>query len=640
MKKLVQDGEERLNEPELDSLPAARDVLEPHAGDESADALSVYLRGVRRSKLFSPEEEYECAVRVRAGDFAARQGMIEHNLRLVISIAKAYAGRGVPMVDLIEEGNLGLMHAIDKFEPERGFRFSTYATWWIRQSVDRAVMNQGRAVRLPVNVVRELQHVLHARRLLENDSALVSRRAEGVRSEDIAALLGMEASEVNALLAMAEAPRSLDASLDPSGDQQSMGDMLVDELAVSPEQLTQNHEVGQLLDAWVGALNPREREIIESRFGLHDTEAQTLEVISTRLGMTKERAKHHFQLALNALNDENFFNAESELREANQLTPDRASILTNLSAVLVHQHKWSEAIYFCTRLLNLEPNNLEGLINLGVCQLRANEPDAALVQFNRAIEVDPLSPLGWVNKANILLEQELFLEARACFLKSLELDPNSEESLIGLGNLYNEQKEYRKALECLSSALAINPNNAQAQWNKALSLLRLGFFNEGWKLYEARWLIPGMREHAKQFTAALWHGKESLKDKTILIYAEQGYGDTVQFARYVPLIESMGAKVIFQVQKPLLELMSTLSTTVEVVEDNTQNLQKYFKIDFYCPIMSLALAFNTATITPEIEGLSNYRTDSAQNSSTSPKQARLAVKDAICGRTSFRLTKH
>lgn len=291
MKKLVQDGEERLNEPELDALPAARDVLEPHAGDESADALSVYLRGVRRSNLFSPEEEYACAVRVRAGDFAARQSMIEHNLRLVISIAKAYAGRGVPMVDLIEEGNLGLMHAIDKFEPERGFRFSTYATWWIRQSVDRAVMNQGRAVRLPVNVVRELQHVLHARRLLENDSALVSRRAEGVRSEDIAALLGMEASEVNALLAMAEAPRSLDASLDPSGDQQSMGDMLVDELALSPEQLTQNHEVGQLLDAWVGALNPREREIIESRFGLHDAEAQTLEVISTRLGMTKERVR-------------------------------------------------------------------------------------------------------------------------------------------------------------------------------------------------------------------------------------------------------------------------------------------------------------------------------------------------------------
>jgi RNA polymerase nonessential primary-like sigma factor len=117
-----------------------------------------------------PSRSLRLAVRARAGDFAARQSMIEHNLRLVVSIAKGYMGRGVPVSDLIEEGNLGLMHAIDKFEPERGFRFSTYATWWIRQSVDRALMYQGRAVRLPVNVVRELQHVLRARRMLENDA--------------------------------------------------------------------------------------------------------------------------------------------------------------------------------------------------------------------------------------------------------------------------------------------------------------------------------------------------------------------------------------------------------------------------------------------------------------------------------------
>ncbi|MES2584733.1 MAG: sigma-70 family RNA polymerase sigma factor, partial [Pseudomonadota bacterium] len=108
--------------------------------DESGDALSLYLRGVRRTELFTPQEEFETATRARAGDFAARQSMIEHNLRLVVSIAKGYMGRGVPMADLVEEGNLGLMHAIDKFEPERGFRFSTYATWWIRQSVDRALM--------------------------------------------------------------------------------------------------------------------------------------------------------------------------------------------------------------------------------------------------------------------------------------------------------------------------------------------------------------------------------------------------------------------------------------------------------------------------------------------------------------------
>ncbi|MCF8211090.1 MAG: sigma-70 family RNA polymerase sigma factor, partial [Rhodoferax sp.] len=114
-------------------------VLAEEVGDGSADALAVYLRGVRRTELFTPEQEFDMAVRARSGDFAARQSMIEHNLRLVVSIAKGYIGRGVPIVDLIEEGNLGLMHAIDKFEPERGFRFSTYATWWIRQSVDRAL---------------------------------------------------------------------------------------------------------------------------------------------------------------------------------------------------------------------------------------------------------------------------------------------------------------------------------------------------------------------------------------------------------------------------------------------------------------------------------------------------------------------
>jgi RNA polymerase nonessential primary-like sigma factor len=295
MKKLVQEGVTHLNEPAAEPMHPlevlAKDVLELHAGDESADALSVYLRGVRRSKLFTPEEEFACAMRVQSGDFAARQSMIEHNLRLVISIAKAYAGRGVPMGDLIEEGNLGLMHAIDKFEPERGFRFSTYATWWIRQSVDRALMNQGRAVRLPVNIVREVQHVLRARRLLENDPVLLAQRSEGIRAEDIAALLGIDASQVSDLLAMAEVPRSLDASLDQAGEDQSLGDMLVDDLTLSPENRAQAHEVDKLLEAWVGTLTPREREIIESRFGLYDTEAQTLEVISTRMGMTKERVR-------------------------------------------------------------------------------------------------------------------------------------------------------------------------------------------------------------------------------------------------------------------------------------------------------------------------------------------------------------
>jgi RNA polymerase nonessential primary-like sigma factor len=262
---------------------------------ESTDTLTLYLRDVRRTELFTPQEEFETATRARAGDFEARQSMIEHNLRLVVSIAKAYLGRGVPLADLIEEGNLGLMHATTKFEPERGFRFSTYATWWIRQSVERAVMNQGRVIRLPVHVVRDLQQVLRARRLLENDPAFSAARkgfeGEGVRVEDVAALLGRDVQEVADLLALAEAPRSLDAALDREGDEHTLGDAMPDEQAVDPTGVTQSHEVERLLANWIDALSKREKEVLEGRFGLHDREPETLEVLSDRLGLTRERVR-------------------------------------------------------------------------------------------------------------------------------------------------------------------------------------------------------------------------------------------------------------------------------------------------------------------------------------------------------------
>jgi RNA polymerase nonessential primary-like sigma factor len=259
------------------------------------DVTQLYLKEIGGTPLLTPTQELALTRAVRAAHFAARQHMIEANLRLVVSIAKGYLGRGVPLSDLIEEGNLGLMHAIDKFEPERGFRFSTYATWWIRQSVERAVMNQGRVIRLPVHVVRELQQVLRARRTLENDPAFAAARngfqGEGVRVEDVAALLGREVQEVAELLAMAETPKSLDAVMDRSDDEHTLGDSMADELTLDPTGVTQNHEVERLLNNWIDALSIREREVLEGRFGLHDREPETLEVLSDRLGLTRERVR-------------------------------------------------------------------------------------------------------------------------------------------------------------------------------------------------------------------------------------------------------------------------------------------------------------------------------------------------------------
>ena len=266
--------------------------LRSDPANEGGDSLTHYLREVRRTELFTPDEEYRCACAARAGDFAARQAMIEHNLRLVVNIAKGYLGRGVPLIDLIEEGNLGLMHAITKFEPERGFRFSTYATWWIRQSVERAAMMQSRAIRLPVHVVRELQQVLRARRTLEGDPDFIERRPDGVRVEDVAALLGREVQEVTELLALAEAPRSLDAGGDHGEANFTLADTVASEDdGTDPSGVTQTHEVERLLHQWVEALSEREREVVAGRYGLHDREPETLEVLSVRLGLTRERVR-------------------------------------------------------------------------------------------------------------------------------------------------------------------------------------------------------------------------------------------------------------------------------------------------------------------------------------------------------------
>lgn len=277
--------------------------LDPSAGEgEVGNTLQAYLREIRRAPLFTPEQEYETATRARGGDFEARQMMIEHNLRLVVSIAKNYLGRGLPMTDLIEEGNLGLMHAIEKFEPERGFRFSTYSSWWIRQHIERAIMHQSRLVRLPVHVVRELNQVLKARRVL--DAGRDGSNDRHARAEDVAAAMGRSTQEITDLLRLAELPTSLDAPLDwHDGDNgsESMLDRVVDDGASDPMALTLSNEVEHLLQVGLDELNDREREVLAGRYGLRDREAETLEVLAERLDLTRERIRQIQQEALGKL---------------------------------------------------------------------------------------------------------------------------------------------------------------------------------------------------------------------------------------------------------------------------------------------------------------------------------------------------
>lgn len=277
-------------------------AVELAAGDgEVGNTLQTYLREIRRAPLLTPQQEYDTAVRARAGEFAARQAMIEHNLRLVVSIAKNYLGRGLPMPDLIEEGNLGLMHAIGKFEPERGFRFSTYASWWIRQSIERAIMHQARLVRLPVHVVRELNQVLKARRSLESQLPGGFDGERQVRVEDVAAAVGRPVQEVADLLRFAEQPTSLDAPLErhpAEGSSESLLDSVADDGASDPMSLTLSNEVERLLAHGLDELNDREREVLAGRYGLRDREPETLEVLAERLGLTRERIRQIQQEAL------------------------------------------------------------------------------------------------------------------------------------------------------------------------------------------------------------------------------------------------------------------------------------------------------------------------------------------------------
>lgn len=258
----------------------------PGAGTDSfaADVTQTYLNEIGAHPLLNAEEELEMARRVKQGDFSARQEMLERNLRLVVSIARHYMNRGLPLLDLIEEGNLGLMHALEKFDPERGFRFSTYASWWIRQGIERAVHQQGRLVRLPVHLVREINALNRHRR------QFAVKHAREPNLEELEKLSGRSGDEIKTLLRQGEQTRSLDQPLE-SGSLQTLVEMIPDEQGDDPHETFASAESVSLLLAWVDMLPERQRQVIERRYGLRGGEPETLEAIAADLQLTRERVR-------------------------------------------------------------------------------------------------------------------------------------------------------------------------------------------------------------------------------------------------------------------------------------------------------------------------------------------------------------
>ncbi|WP_428623479.1 RNA polymerase sigma factor RpoS [Sedimenticola sp.] len=277
--------------------PADSDVRLIAENDEATsqsaqmDATRLYLSEIGGSKLLTAEEEVTLARLAQKGEVAARQRMIESNLRLVVKIARRYMNRGLALLDLIEEGNLGLIRAVEKFDPERGFRFSTYATWWIRQTIERAIMNQTRTIRLPIHVVKEINVYLRAAR------KLTQQLDHEPTADEIADLLDKPIDEVKHMLGLNERITSVDTPFGKNADKPLL-DTIPDVQSEDPSDSLQSEGMTANLDDWLNKLNDKQREVVERRFGLHGYENATLEQVANELGVTRERVR---QIQMDAL---------------------------------------------------------------------------------------------------------------------------------------------------------------------------------------------------------------------------------------------------------------------------------------------------------------------------------------------------
>lgn len=286
-------GLEPLNETQQFDEARARTA---RTTQKSLDVTQLYLNEIGYSPLLSADEEKHYARLSRAGDEAGRKRMIESNLRLVVKISRRYINRGLTLLDLIEEGNLGLIRAVEKFDPERGFRFSTYATWWIRQTIERAIMNQTRTIRLPIHVVKELNIYLRAAR------ELTQKLDHEPSAEEIADMLDKPAADVKRLLGLNERVTSMDTPLGANSDR-SVADTIADTQESDPSQLLQDSDIRESISSWLDELSEKQREVVSRRFGLRGYETSTLEEVGREIGLTRERVRQIQVEALKRLRD-------------------------------------------------------------------------------------------------------------------------------------------------------------------------------------------------------------------------------------------------------------------------------------------------------------------------------------------------
>lgn len=263
---------------------------------KNLDATQLYLNEIGFSPLLSAEEEVYFSRKSLKGCEASRKRMIESNLRLVVKIARRYVNRGLALLDLIEEGNLGLIRAVEKFDPERGFRFSTYATWWIRQTIERAIMNQTRTIRLPIHVVKELNVYLRAAR------QLTQKLDHEPTADDIADMLDKPVADVERMLGLNERVASVDTPVGPSSDK-TLVDTIADQHVSDPAALLQDSDLNEGINSWLDDLSEKQREVVARRFGLRGHETSTLEEVGREIGLTRERVRQIQVEALKRLRD-------------------------------------------------------------------------------------------------------------------------------------------------------------------------------------------------------------------------------------------------------------------------------------------------------------------------------------------------